>query len=148
MCDKPANLPGLLELRGIKASQQRLAVARYILYTNDHPSADQVWMKARKALPRVSRASVYNTLNLLVRKGLIRRYAVSGGGVVFDANVGEHHHFIDEDSGRVHDVPWQAVEVSGIDKLKDFEVREYHVVMRGRLTAMSGRRRPSRRERP
>jgi Fur family transcriptional regulator, iron response regulator len=138
---KASNVPGVLEVHGIKPSPQRLAAARYILCTDDHPSADQVWKKARKTLPGLSRASVYNTLNLLVRKGLVRRYAVSGGGVVFDASVGKHHHFIDENSGRIHDVPWQAVEVSGIDKLSDFAVREYHVVMRGRRTAMGRRTR-------
>lgn len=145
---EPSSVPQVLQARGIRPSPQRLAVARYILCTGDHPSADQVWKKARQALPALSRASVYNTLILLASKGLIRRYALTGGAVVFDANVGEHHHFIDEDSGRIHDLPWPAVEVSGIDKLSDFEVNEYHVVMRGRRVGergSSGSRRKTRR---
>jgi Fur family transcriptional regulator, iron response regulator len=135
---KNSDLAWFLESRGIRPSPQRLAVARYILYTREHPSADKVWTKVSAELPGISRASVYNTLNLLVGKGLIRRYAVSGRGAVFDANVHDHHHFVEEDSGRVHDLPWDCVAVSGIDRLRDFEVREYHVVMRGRRVQRSG----------
>ncbi|MGO9057954.1 MAG: Fur family transcriptional regulator [Candidatus Binataceae bacterium] len=135
---KNSDLARFLEARGIRPSPQRLAVARYILYAKEHPTAHKVWTKVRKALPRISRATVYNTLNLLVSKELLRRYAVGGSGVVFDANVHDHHHFIEEDSGRVHDLPWGCVAVSGVDNLRDFEVGEYHVVMRGRRV-MSGR---------
>ena len=136
-----SDLATVLNARGIRSSAQRLAIAQYILCTGEHPSADKVWAKVKEAFPSVSRASVYNTLNLFVAKGLIRRLVLSGGGVVFDANVADHHHFIDQHSGRIHDVPREAVGVSGIDNLKDFDVREYHVVMRGR-------RRPSRRKAP
>lgn len=136
-----SDLAALLHERGIRPSAQRLAVARYVLRTDEHPSADKVWAKVKAALPSVSRAGVYNTLNLFVRKGLLRRFVLSGGKIVFDANVGDHHHFIDEHSGRIHDVPWEAVGVSGIEKLTDFDVRNYHVVMRGQ-------RRRSRRKTP
>ena len=135
---KISDLARLLKARGIRPSSQRLMVARYILYAEEHPSADKVWTEVRKALPGISRATVYNTLNLLVSKGLLRRYAVGLSGVVFDANVRDHHHFIEEDSGRVHDLPWGCVAVSGVDDLRDFEVREYHVVMRGRRMKRPG----------
>jgi len=62
------------------------------------------------------------------------------GKVVFDPNVEPHHHFIDEATGAIHDVPWQALEVRRIDSLKGYDVREYQVVMRGR-TAESRRQR-------
>jgi Fe2+ or Zn2+ uptake regulation protein len=121
-----------LEDAGIQPSAQRLAVAAYVLATDDHPSADQVWEVAKKALPVLSRATVYNTLNLFVEKGLLRELILSEGKVVFDPNVGKHHHFIDEASGRIHDVPWDALEVAGADALPGFRVREYQVVLRGR----------------
>jgi Fe2+ or Zn2+ uptake regulation protein len=53
-------------------------------------------------------------------------------GVVFDPHVKPHHHFIDEDTGKVIDVPWEALKVKGGGSLKGLEVREYQVVMRGR----------------
>lgn len=132
-------MAGILKARGIRPSAQRLAVAQYILNTGEHPPADKVWAKVKETLPMISRATVYNTLNLFVGKGLIRRFVLSGGSVVFDANVTNHHHFIDERSGRIYDVPWDAIAVSRIGSLRDFEVREYHVVMRGRRRAAAAR---------
>jgi Fur family transcriptional regulator, iron response regulator len=142
---KISDLRRFLKARGINPSPQRLAVARYVLYTNQHPSADKVWANAKKLLPGISKASVYNALSLFVQKGLLRRYAVSGGGVVFDANIPNHHHFIELDSGRIHDLPWDSLAVSGIESLRDFEVREYHVVMRGRRMKRPSGGRPPRR---
>ena len=49
-----------------------LAVAAYVLHTTEHPSAEKVWASVRKNFPMVSRATVYNTLNLFVEKGLLR----------------------------------------------------------------------------
>jgi Fe2+ or Zn2+ uptake regulation protein len=122
----------LLRKHGIQPSAQRIAVAEYVLDTLDHPSADQVWDRVRRRFPTLSRATVYNTLNLFVRKGLLRELVLAEGRVVFDPKVEPHHHFIDERTGRIHDVPWDAVRVSRIDSLRGFDVREYQVVMRGR----------------
>ena len=83
----------------------------------------------------VSRATVYNTLNLFVEKGLLRRYALPRGNVVFDPNVDKHHHFIDETTGAIHDIPWDAIQVSNLESLAGFEIEQYQVVMRGRKKA-------------
>lgn len=122
----------LLREHGINPSAQRVALAQYVLHTDQHPSADEVWSRVRKHFPHVSRATVYNTLNLFVDKGLLRSFVLTEGRVVFDPKVADHHHFIDEDSGRIHDIPWDAVNVSRIAALDGFQVREYQVVMRGR----------------
>jgi Fur family iron response transcriptional regulator len=117
---------------GIQPSPQRVAVAEYVLDTHDHPSADQVWARARRRLPVLSRATVYNTLKLFVRKGLLRQLVLAEGKVVFDPKVDLHHHFIDEATGRIHDVPWGALEVRRVATLPGYDVREYQVVLRGR----------------
>jgi len=122
----------VLRDHGINPSAQRVAVARYLLHTDDHPSADEVWSRVRKRFPHVSRATVYNTLHLFVEKGLIRQFALTEGRVVFDPKTEDHHHFIDEDTGKIHDVPWEAVEIPTEPSLDGFEVREYQVVMRGK----------------
>ena len=59
-----------LREHGIQPSAQRVAVAQYVLDTEDHPSADQVFARVRKGFPMLSRATVYNTLNLFVTEGL------------------------------------------------------------------------------
>jgi len=121
-----------LKDHGIQPSAQRLAVAEYVLWTDSHPSADQVWEESKKNLPMISRATVYNTLNLFVEAGLLKELILSEGKVVFDPMVGPHHHFVDEANGTIHDIPWNALEVKNVSALKGFDIREYQVVLRGR----------------
>ena len=120
---------------GIQPSAQRVAVAEYVLHTDEHPSADQVFSRVKRTFPMLSRATVYNTLNLFVEKGILRELVLSEGCVVFDPKTDAHHHFIDEGTGRIHDIPWQAVKVTKIDRLEGFDVSEYQVVIRGRRSA-------------
>jgi Fur family transcriptional regulator, iron response regulator len=124
----------LLQKHEIQPSAQRVAVGEYVLGTDEHPSADQVWARVKARFPLVSRATVYNTLNLFVEKGLLRELILAEGRVVFDPNVHPHHHFIDDASGTIVDVPWEDVEVCSVEELaaKGYQVREYQVVMRGK----------------
>src|SRR5262245_21003587 len=125
----------ILHSRGIQPSAQRVAVAEYVLYTDEHPSAERVWSQVREREPVLSRATVYNTLNLFVEKGLLRSLVLAEGRVVFDPRVDRHHHFIDEKTGAIYDLPWEALRVSQVDALPGFEVNEYQVVLRGRRQA-------------
>ncbi|MEO6596393.1 MAG: transcriptional repressor [Planctomycetota bacterium] len=124
-----------LERRAIRPSAQRVAIARYVLATDDHPSADEVWSRVKKHFPLVSRATVYNTLQLFTEKGLLKQLALSESSIVFDPKIEPHHHFIDDDTGAICDIPWQALRVGKIDALADIEVRDYMVVVRGRRQA-------------
>lgn len=121
-----------LRQHGVKPSAQRMAVAEYVLATDEHPSADQVLARVRASFPMISRATVYNTLNLFVRQGLLRELLLAEGKVVFDPHLEPHHHFVDDATGSIHDVPWEAVEVRNVENLKGVDVREYQVVLRGR----------------
>jgi Fe2+ or Zn2+ uptake regulation protein len=117
---------------GIQPSAQRLAVADYVLFTDEHPSAEQVLARARKSVPMLSRATVYNTLNLLVAKGLLRQLTLAEGRVVFDPKMERHHHFIDETTGRIYDVAWDSLDVRRVERLRDYTVNDYQVVLVGR----------------
>jgi Fur family transcriptional regulator, iron response regulator len=120
----------ILQNHGIQPSAQRVAVADYVLQTVEHPSADLVWNRVKARVPYISRATVYNTLNLFVAKGLLRALTLAENSVVFDPNVEKHHHLVDE-SGTIHDIPWDKVQVCNIETLKGFEIHDYQVVMRG-----------------
>jgi Fur family iron response transcriptional regulator len=127
---KPDDL-ALLQEHGIKPSAQRVAIASYVLHTHEHPSADQVWARIKRSFPMVSRATVYNTLNLFVAKGLLRHLVLTEGRLVFDPNVDKHHHFIDTGTGRIYDLPWEMLDVSRVDQIKGFEIHDYQVLLRG-----------------
>ena len=122
-----------LREHGIQPSAQRVAVAAYVLHTAEHPSADLVWKRVQPDFPWISRATVYNTLNLFVEKGLLQRLTIAEDSIVFDPIVETHHHFIDEKTGAIHDVAWDQVQVSNLDSLQDYDIREVQVVLRGKL---------------
>jgi Fe2+ or Zn2+ uptake regulation protein len=122
----------LLREHDIQPSAQRVVVAAYVLNTTSHPTADQVWQKVRKEIQYISRATVYNTLNLMVKKGLLRYHILSENGGLFDPNIRPHHHFVDEKTGRVQDIPWDTLKIAGLDSLLDYDITECMVVIRGR----------------
>lgn len=117
---------------GIQPSAQRVAVAAFVLHTDTHPSADQVLAVVRSRDASVSRATVYNTLHLFVERGLLRELAIAEGRVVFDPRTEPHHHFVDDDTGAVSDLPLSAFSVTQHDPLHEVEVRDVEVVVRGR----------------
>ena len=123
-----------LREHGINPSAQRVAIGSYVLSTHEHPSADEVWSRVRESFPGVSRATVYNTLNLFVEKGLLRQLSLREGHVVFDPNLEPHHHFVDDETGEISDLPWETLDVPGVESLDGYEVREWQVVLRGRRT--------------
>ena len=121
-----------LREHGIQPSAQRVAVGQYVLDTEDHPSADQVWSRVRDHCPMLSRATVYNTLNLFVRKGLLQELVLAEGRVVFDPRTEPHHHFVDDQTGEIVDIPWSALDVRNVDQLAGVHVLRYQVVLHGR----------------
>jgi Fur family iron response transcriptional regulator len=128
----PPDVAATLRARGVKPSTPRVEIARVVLAACDHPSADDVRARVRARWPDVSRATVYNTLNLFVKKGLLRALHLSAGRVVFDPKTAPHHHFVDDATGRIEDVPWERLAVGGVERLAGLHVTEYQVVLHGR----------------
>ena len=90
-------------------------------------------MRVRRSFPFISRATVYNTLNLFVEKGLLQPLVLAEGKVVFDP---EDRAATTTSStsgpGSIHDIPWSALEVRHVQDLRGYEVDTYQVVLRGR----------------
>ena len=120
-----------LRAHGINPTHQRIEIAHALYSRCEHLCADQVLAIVNERHPETSRATVYNTLNLFVQKELLRELHLAPDSVVFDPNMDRHHHLIDEESGRIHDIPWNQVEVRKIAGISDFEVSDYQVVMHG-----------------
>jgi len=97
---------------GIRPTGQRVRIAALLLAAPQHLSAEQILDSLRSAGARVSKATVYNTLNLFAERGLIRQLSVDGSRAWFDSNVDAHYHFHDVASGALIDVPVPDVEFS------------------------------------
>ncbi|MDT8323752.1 MAG: transcriptional repressor [Bacteroidota bacterium] len=127
-----SNAISFLKDKGIQPTAQRIAIAEALLGNTQHPTADDILAEAQKRCAIVSRATVYNTLNLFVEKGMLRTQLLKEGTVVFDPNLQKHHHFIDEEDGTIIDIPWNWLTVQGRQKLEDYDIDEYQVILRGR----------------
>jgi Fur family iron response transcriptional regulator len=106
---KPPRLPQrqaakILLKRGITPTQQRVEIASILLACEQHLSAEQLLAQVNQHGTVVSQATVYNTLGLLARKGLLREVIVDPAKVFYDSNTKPHYHFFDPDNGNLTDI--------------------------------------------
>ena len=102
----------LLERHGVLPTAQRLDIAELMLARPQHLSADQVLSKMRASGAHVSKATVYNTLNLFHEHGLLRTVEADPSRVYFDSTAERHHHFYNVDTGELTDIPNSAIELT------------------------------------
>ena len=114
----------ILESGAVKPTRQRLAIARVLFARHQHLSADQVLLSANRAGADLSKATVYNTLNLFVEKGLIREVIVDPEKVFYDSNTGAHHHLYDIQTGEIIDIDAAEITVAGLPPLPEGKVAE------------------------
>lgn len=122
----------LLE-KGVQPTLQRIALCRYILCDADHPSADDIYAWAQKNMAKISQATVYNTLGILVNSGIIRAFKFSHTDkLVYDCNTTDHFHFFDEKNNRVLDIEAEAVKIS-FDLPKKFKIKSMDILFKGEV---------------
>ncbi|MDI1447808.1 Fur family transcriptional regulator [Polyangium sp. 6x1] len=90
---------------GLKLTPQRLAIARELAGDPTHPTAQELFERLRPAMPTMSFATVYNTLDALAEAGLCVSLSLSPGAARFDANMTPHNHAVCDRCGLVRDVP-------------------------------------------
>ena len=117
--DPPGQCARRLAGFGIRPTAQRVRIAALLLASPQHLSAEQILATLRAAGARVSKATVYNTLNLFAKRGVIRQLSVDGARTWFDSNVEPHYHFHDMETGALVDVPVPEVEFARLPALPE-----------------------------
>ena len=110
-------IQALLAERSIRPTTQRVEIAAALLSQPQHLSADQVMSRVNRTRAIVSKATVYNTLNLFADKGLIREVVIGSGKVFYDSNTDVHHHIYNEDTGTLLDVTAAEMVIKNIPDL-------------------------------
>ncbi len=95
--------PDALRQAGLQVTAQRLAVHRAV-QKNPHALAEEISDVVRAEIGSISRQAVYDALNVMSEKGLIRRIQPAGSGARFEDRVDNHHHLICRDCGSLVDV--------------------------------------------
>jgi Fur family transcriptional regulator, peroxide stress response regulator len=133
------SIKGLLERGGLRCTPQRHAVMAFLMESNRHPTAAEIYSAVNNVDPRSSRATTYNNLRDLVEAGLVREVAVEGRAARFDAKGMPHHHFICDRCGNVEDVEWYDVPRPASASLGKRILRECEVIFRGRCARCASR---------
>lgn len=94
----------ILKSSKLRCTRQREMVYKTLATTRAHPTAEELYGMVRLHEPGLSLATVYNTLEALVRTGLCHRIPCPSGATRYDADMREHVHVTTAD-GRVLDVP-------------------------------------------
>ena len=109
----------MLRSRGITPTAQRLEIAELLFSRCEHLSAEEVFQLVNGETPRVSKATVYNTLGLFAERGLIREVIADPTRIFYDPNTTPHHHFFDTSTGKLMDIPADKVQISGLPILPE-----------------------------
>ena len=106
------HLAGFLQKFGVRPTRQRLDLSALLFDgQHKHVTAEELLSVARSKKIRVSLATIYNSLNHFVKVGMLQETSMGAGKTYFDTNTDLHHHFFDEESGRLWDIPASAVKV-------------------------------------
>ena len=122
--------------RGVLPTAQRMEVANVLLTKAQHLSAEQIIDRLREEDCAVSKATVYNTLNLFIERGLIKECLVDPERRFYDSITEPHHHFYNVDTGELSDIPMGEIEISGLPLLPEgSELQGAELIVRIRNTA-------------
>jgi Fur family ferric uptake transcriptional regulator len=109
---------GFLEGQGLKLTAERTALVREIFSTHYHFEADELLFKMKEKSVKISRATVYRTLELLVKSGLVRR-----------VHLGEDHYHYEHVSGNSHHDHLICTVCGGVIEFHDEELERLQLAI-------------------
>jgi Fur family iron response transcriptional regulator len=126
----------LLRQHGIIPTHQRLVIAHALLSHRQHISAEQLLTHVNQTHAEVSKATIYNTLNLLVEKNMVREVIVDPERVFYCTNMEPHNHFFDVDTSALIDIDSKLMQVTEMPPLPPGMILEgTEIVVRIRRTS-------------
>ena len=123
-----------LKSSGLRVTKQRLAICRILFGRSEtfHFSIEnlkKIFEKNTKN--RISLATLYNSVNAFRKNGYLKEISLKGNKTFFDTNTKNHHHFYDEDTGKILDIKNEDIIVSKISRIPNGKkIREIEVMVR------------------
>jgi Fur family peroxide stress response transcriptional regulator len=129
-----------LEKSGLRMTAQREHIYGVLLQKKDHPTAEEVFIRAKKGMPDISMATVYNCLDALVNCDLVRQVNQDRSATRYCSNMQRHHHFHCDECGRAFDIDLipsaPPIEVPVPD---GFTASQFEVTVRGQCPECSAK---------
>lgn len=102
---------------GLRPTSQRMILAKLLFAgTRRHVTAEMLHYEVLKSQKKVSLATVYNTLHLFTKLGLLREIIVDSDCSYFDTNTTNHHHFYREDTRELIDIDESDIQIGHLPK--------------------------------
>lgn len=119
---------------GIRMTEQRRTIVRVLGEASDHPNVETLYNRAKRRDPSISIATVYRTLGLLDEMRLVLRHEFNEKSARFEANVADHHHLVDVETGEVvefRDAEFDRLKQQIADEL-GFDIVDVNLELYGR----------------
>jgi Fe2+ or Zn2+ uptake regulation protein len=126
-----------LKAGGFRFTPQRRHVYGVLVQRRDHPTAEEVFIRAKRQMPEISMATVYNCLDALVRSGLARQVTVDRGATRFCPNMQEHSHFHCDECGQVFDIELNQG-LNGLALPEGFKAARFEIAVHGVCSDCAG----------
>ena len=102
---------------GLRPTSQRMILAKLLFDgTRRHVTAEMLRYEVLKSQKKVSLATIYNTLHLFTKLGLLREIIVDSDYSYFDTNTTNHHHFYREDTRELIDIDESDIQIGHLPK--------------------------------
>jgi len=83
---------------------QRVAVLEFLEKNHTHPTAEEVYCGVKAHFPSIAKATVYNTLDVLKKAGMIRELTIAREAARYDYDPSSHPHFLCRACGNLIDI--------------------------------------------
>jgi Fe2+ or Zn2+ uptake regulation protein len=120
-----------LSTSGFRFTPQGQHVYDVLIDERDHPTAEEVFIRAKREMPDISMATVYNCLDALVQSGMARQVNVDRGATRFCPNMREHCHFYCDSCAKVFDIDLPGEGPNGITLPKGFKAARFEIAIHG-----------------
>jgi Fur family ferric uptake transcriptional regulator len=117
----------------LRMTRQRQAILEELRNADWHPTADEVYERVRRRLPRISLGTVYRNLEILSESGMIRKLDFGGAKKRFDSKLEDHYHVRCISCGRVEDIPVKPLTMiqDAFNDVRDYQIIGHQLVLIG-----------------
>ncbi|MBN1897616.1 MAG: transcriptional repressor [Spirochaetes bacterium] len=115
---------------GIQPSFQRLAIFEYLYQHDVHPTVDMIYRSLSRDIPTLSKTTVYNTLNLFIKKGIVTGLTIEENEMRYDYNVKPHLHLKCTKCKKIWDIKCDA-SFSNLNLIEGHRILEKQVYLKG-----------------
>lgn len=117
----------------MRFSRQRQAILNLVLNSNNHPTADYIYLQLKKDFPELSLGTVYRNLSKLSDKGLIQKVSIPNQSDMFDRNLDRHAHVVCSNCGEVYDIDTSSIDdiISNISTDANVSIQSYNITFDG-----------------